>query len=196
MLKDLLDGSIKDICLDDQQDVYVPVPTDMFLWAGGDAGTDVDENSDQRLVSPSIVLPSGAGAPVLKFWTRFDIEEDTATACYDGAILEVSTDGGSNWAQVANEDLLTLQYNGPVDDGFNNVLAGLDAWCDEQDWIQAVVDLSGFDGETLNFRYRLATDDSVGAGQWHIDDVSVQSCELAPGNLPFDDGFEEPLPPR
>ena len=112
---------------------------------------DVDENSDQRLVSPSIVLPSGASAPVLKFWTRFDIEEDSPTACYDGAILEVSTDGGSNWAQVANEDLLTLQYNGPVDDGFNNVLAGLDAWCDEQDWIQAVVDLSGLDGETLNF---------------------------------------------
>ena len=33
-----------------------------------------------------------------------------------------------------------------------------------------------FGGDTVQFRYRLGTDDSVGIDGWYLDDVKVQSC--------------------
>ena len=40
ILKELHGGTIKDVCLDDQQDVYVPVPTEYFFLAGDGANTE------------------------------------------------------------------------------------------------------------------------------------------------------------
>jgi hypothetical protein len=118
---------------------------------------DTFPESDQRLVSPPIVVPPGVSALTLQFWTTFDIEEGGA-GCYDAGILEYSTDGGTNWTYVDNSMLDTLPYTGEIDDRFNNPLIGLDGWCDVQPWVESVVDLDGLDGETLNFRFRLGTD--------------------------------------
>lgn len=176
------------------QDTWVLNSTDANSPVNSWNADDIDEESDQRLVSPAIVLPPGVSAPSLQFWTTFDIEEQSTNLpnCFDGAILEYSTNGGSSWTQVDNSMLQTLPYMGEVDDGFDNPLQGLQAWCNTQPWIESVVDLTGLEGETLNFRFRLGTDRSVGAGLWHVDDVVVQSCETEAGNLPFSHGFEEP----
>ena len=69
-----------------------------------------------------------------------------------------------------------------------NPIGGDNAWCgDPQDWLQSVVDIDAWAGQTVRFRFRLATDSSVDHPGWWIDDVSVQSC--ADPNL-FADGFE------
>lgn len=156
---------------------------------------DIGEVSDQRLVSPQIAVPDGVSALTLQFWTRFDIEENQGDPpnCYDGAILEYSTNGGANWTQVDKGMLDTLPYTGTVNLNFDNPLAGLPAWCNTQGWIKSVVDLGGLEGENLNFRFRLGTDDIFAVGPWHIDDVVVQSCEPeGPGEYEFEDGFEDP----
>lgn len=150
---------------------------------------DVASVSDQLLVSPPIAVPGGVSSPTLQFYTRFDLEEDGAN-CYDGGILEYSTDGGASWAQVANDRLLTLPYTGTVNSCCDNPLQGLQAWCNTQDWTRAVVDLGGWQGQTLNFRFRLGTDFTMAAGPWHIDDFAIQSCELESPNLEYKDGFE------
>ena len=62
-----------------------------------------------------------------------------------------------------------------------------------QDWTRTVVDLTGLDGETVQFRYRIGTDSSVAADDWHIDDVRVQSCIVVEEEI-FADGFETPTP--
>jgi len=143
--------------------------------------------SDQRLVSAQVAVPGGVSALTLQFWTRFDLEGDDPE-CFDGGILEYSTDGGTNWTQVENNRLQTLPYTGLIDDTFDNPLGGLQGWCDVQAWTRSVVDLSGLEGQNLRFRFRLGTDDDFDAGPWHIDDVAVQSCEAS--TLPFLDGFE------
>jgi len=154
---------------------------------------DYDNTSDQRLVSPQVVVPPGVDSLTLQFFTRYDIEEqqNNLPNCYDGAILEYSTNGGANWTQAGNAMLETLPYSGTVSNCCNNPLQGLQAWCNTQDWVESVVNLSGFEGESLNFRFRLGTDSTVAAGLWHIDDVIVQSCETGNGGeLPWGNGFE------
>jgi hypothetical protein len=139
-------------------------------------GVDVANVSDQVLDSPPIAIPVGQQPVSLSFWNHQTLEDRTG-GCYDGGILEVSTDGGSNFTQVANTNLLTDPYDGPMSNGFSNPLADLDSWCgDPQDWLNSVVNLADYEGETVIFRFRLGTDSSVDREGWYIDDVKVQSC--------------------
>jgi hypothetical protein len=135
--------------------------------------------TDQRLVSPAVVLPVGENPVVLKFWHLPNLENSGTTACYDGGILEVSTDGGSTWTQVPNANLLVGSYTGAVSGSFGNPLAGLNAWCGPttQPYIQTIADVSAYAGQTVQFRMRIGTDSSVGRTGWDVDDVMVQSCQ-------------------
>jgi hypothetical protein len=144
--------------------------------------------SDQRLVSPAIALPAGENPLTLRFWNRQVMELRTGGGCWDAGILEISTNGGSNWTQVPNANLLTDPYDGAI--GSGNPLAGLSGWCgDPQDWLNSIVDISAYAGQTVRLRFRVGTDSSVGREGWTIDDVAVQSCQ-APS--PYDvDGSGE-----
>ena len=134
--------------------------------------------SDQRLVSPPIALPAGENPITLKFWNRQVMEPRTG-GCYDGGILEVSTNGGGAWTQILDADLLTDPYDGLVSSSYSNPLANLRAWCgDPQDWLNSLVDVSDYAGQTVQFRFRLGTDNGVGREGWSIDDVVVQSCQV------------------
>ena len=132
--------------------------------------------SDQRLVSPAVVLPTGQNPVVLKFWHLPNMENSGTTACYDGGILEVSTDGGTSWTQVANANLLVGPYTGLVSASFSNPLAGLQAWCNGTVYIQTIADVSAYAGQTAQFRLRLGSDTSMSDAGWDVDDVVVQSC--------------------
>jgi len=150
--------------------------------------TDPTAVSDQRLVSPAVLLPSGQNPIVLKFWHVPNLEASGTTACFDGGILEVSTDGGTIWTQVANANLLVGPYRGAVSGSFSNPLAGLSAWCGTTTYMQTIADISSFAGQTAQFRMRLGSDNSVSAPGWDVDDVVVQSCSTLTGL--FSDGFE------
>lgn len=144
--------------------------------------------SDQRLVSPSVVLPAGQNPVTLQFWNHQTMESRTG-GCYDGAILEISTNGGSTWTQITS-GLLTDPYDGPVSTGFSSPIGGLNAWCgDPQDWLNSVIDLNAYAGQTVSFRFRMASDSSVSRvpDGWYLDDVKVQSCFT---DLIFEDGLE------
>ena len=131
--------------------------------------------SDQLLLSPAVVLPANEASPTLKFWNYQHIES-AGEACNDGGILEIATDGDA-WTQLDNE-LLTDPYDGPILSGSANPLAGSRAWCgDPQDWLNSVVDLNAYAGQTVQFRFRLATNSSLDRAGWTLDDVVVQSCQ-------------------
>jgi len=150
---------------------------------------DSPEVTDQRLNSPDIQLPTET--PVtLQFWNWQEIE-DSFSGCYDGGVLEISTDAGATWTQLSTGVMQTDPYDGPISTSFSNPLAGEDAWCgDPQDWLRSVVDLDTYAGQTARFRFRLATDTSAGRTGWVIDDVAVQAC-VPDGMVPlFQDGFE------
>ena len=133
--------------------------------------TDVTTISDQRLRFAGVVLPTETPL-TLQFWNWQQMEDKTG-GCWDGGIVEISTDGGSNWTYLQTTVMQTDPYDGPV-----TGLGGLSGWCgDPQDWLQSVVDLDAYAGQTARFRFRLGTDSSVGREGWYVDDVYVQSCE-------------------
>ena len=142
-----------------------------FSWRGQDVAT----LSDQRLVSPAVVLPTGQLPLTLQFWNHQTFEPNGG-GCWDGGLLEISIDGGTTFTQITS-GLLTDPYDGPL--GTGNPAAGLSAWCgDPQDWLESVVDLAPWAGQTVRFRFRATTDGSVGRAPdgWYLDDVKVQSC--------------------
>jgi hypothetical protein len=145
--------------------------------------------SDQRLVSPAIAIPAGFTPVSLKFWNWQHMETRTG-GCYDGGILEVSTNGGTTWTQLGGASLLTDPYDGPVSASFGNPLANLNAWCgnNPQPYLNSIVDISSYAGQTVQFRFRLGSDNSVSRPGWYIDDVVVQVCS----DLIFKDGFQTP----
>ncbi len=141
-------------------------------------GLDSASVSDQRLVSPAVALPVGQNPVVLKFWHLPSLE-DSSTGCYDGGILEISTDGGSTWTQVPNANLLVGPYTGAISSSFSNPLGGLQGWCGGTVYINTIADVSAYAGQTAQFRLRLGTDTSFGDTGWDVDDVTVQSCMAA-----------------
>ena len=136
----------------------------------------------------AIVLPSGQDPVVLEFWNSQSLQANGATGCFDGGIVEISINGGSTWIQVPAVDLLTDPYDGPLAAG--NPLAGVPAWCgDPQAYLNSIVDVSTWAGQTAKFRFRLASNSSTArTAGWNLDDVLVQSC-LVDLTI-FVDGFE------
>lgn len=139
------------------------------------------QSNDQPLVSPAIVVPSAAQQPIsLTYQVRHVFEADGATGCWDGAILDISTNGGSTWTQL-NGELLTDPYDGTSSGGTNPVGAGVPMWCRSASGaVTSVVNLNAYAGQTINLRYRSTGDDNTGGTEPNgiqIDDIRVYGCQ-------------------
>ena len=158
---------------------------------------DLPAAADQRLISPAFVLPVGQDPLSLIFWNDQTMEDRTG-GCYDGAVIEISTDGGTTYTPMNGALMLTDPYDGPIN-GTSNPLNGNNGWCgDPQAYLRSVVDLTTLAGQTVQFRFRAGSDTSVGRVPhgWYIDDVTIQSCVAVPVvDLIFADGFELPPAP-
>jgi choice-of-anchor B domain-containing protein len=150
--------------------------------------------TDQRLTSPAITLPTGQNPLTMQFWNYQNIESQGGEGtkhllgCWDGAIAEISTDGGSSWTYLPSTVMLTDPYDGAVDGSAGNPLAGLNAWCGQpQPWLNSVVDVGAYAGQTVRFRFRLGTDVGMGTEGWYVDDYLVQSCVAQVPNLTVGD---------
>jgi serine protease AprX len=148
--------------------------------------------SDQRLTSPAIAVPANLSLPTLRFFHAVNLETNDEGGCWDGGLLEISTDGGASYTQILGTALLTQPY---IDDApTGNPLSGKPIWCGEAlPWQLNVVDLSAYAGQSVNLRWRLGTDSAVGTAPdgWRVDDVVLGGCEPIRQVIEvFGDGFE------
>jgi hypothetical protein len=147
--------------------------------------------TDQRLVSPPVALPAGQAPLSMQFWNYQVLESQSSehtVGCWDGAIVEISTDNGANWNQLPATVLLTDPYHALVASGAGNPLSDLYAWCgNASPWVDSVVDLNAYAGQTARFRFRLGTNATVGTDGWYVDDFAVQSCKALVPSLSVSD---------
>ncbi len=138
-------------------------------------------SNDQPLISPPITLPAAAQSPLQLTYRTFHVfETEGANQCWDGGLLDISTDNGTTWAPI-NSQLLTDPYDGTSAGGANPVGAGVPMWCRSVGGARtSVVDLNGFAGQTIRLRYRATGDDNTAAALpngFEIDDIRVFGCQ-------------------
>ncbi len=137
--------------------------------------------TDSRLWTANPVS-LGAGS-TLTFWHIHQFESS-----YDGAVLEISTNGGATWTDLGPY-ITANGYNGTISTCCSNPLAGRDAWVDDlTTWTQVEVDLSVFAGAEVLLRWRIGCDSSISDVGWYIDDVEV-TAPLPPNPPPDLEAF-------
>jgi hypothetical protein len=147
-------------------------PNDAFV-------SDTSVISDKRLDTRPIVI--GAGPAQLSFRNNYDFEYDPppAEVFWDGGVLEVSINGGPFLDVIdpaIGGSFVSGGYNGVIDDSAENPIAAQQAWGASTAglYINSVVNLGpNVVGQTIVLRWRMGTDQAIGAPGWRIDTVVV-----------------------
>ncbi|MFL6276911.1 MAG: S8 family serine peptidase, partial [Blastocatellia bacterium] len=139
---------------------------------------DVNCITDNYLVSPAINITSGTA--VLTFRNAFNLE-----AGFDGSVLEVTTDAGATWADITSAGIggsfVSGGYNRTISVNFSSPIAGRQAWSAlsggttaTPTYITTMANMgASLAGKTIQLRWRVASDSSVGAtGQW-VDTITI-----------------------
>jgi immune inhibitor A len=122
-------------------------------WWGGSA----DDLSNT--LTRTVDLSAATTSATMSAWAKYDIEAD-----YDALFGEVSTDNGVTWNQVG---LLADGVSGEAP------VAGVEPSYGSSVWTPISYDLSAYKGQSVQFRFRYATD-----GGLHFDGPFLDDLEL------------------
>ncbi len=131
-------------------------------------GPDPASASDQTATRAAPVIPPADKTTYLLFNHAYDAE-----ANWDGGKVEYSTNGGGSWIDA-----------GPlfVDNGYNltnsnGPFAGESVFSSRSmGYGSSRIDLTSLAGASVLYRFRFASDASVGGLGWFVDDVRVYTC--------------------
>lgn len=138
--------------------------------------------TDTAVISDKVLDRSGvainSSAPVLSFRNNFNTEFSDGTY-WDGGVVEVSSPNinGGAFTDVTNAlvggSFVSGEYTGTIDSTANNPLADREAWSgDSGGYIDSVINLGpNLNGQTVTLRWRIGTDEAVGAPGWRVDTV-------------------------
>lgn len=128
-------------------------------------GDDITTSSDQYLTMTNPVAIGGNA--IMRFWHHYDTEAD-----WDGGVVEISVNGGA-WTDLGDK-IIQNGYNGTINVNPASAISGQDAYTGNSGgYIETVVDLSSYAGNTVRGQFRMATDAFVGGDGWYVDDVEI-----------------------
>ncbi|WP_437629547.1 M36 family metallopeptidase [Sorangium sp. So ce854] len=147
------------------------------VWRGVDLGS----LSDAALVSPALEV-SATERFVLTFAHRHRFEASDGLH-WDGAVIEISADGGETWEDVAR--YADAGYGGRITSEAGNPLGRRRAYVGESpSWPEldrVAVDLgTAFAGKTVRVRFRVGTDEAAGDTGWELDDIGFAGVTNKP----------------
>lgn len=154
-----------------------PAATNMTTTAWGIPNNSV--TGDRGLISPAITIPANAAAVFLKYDGFHNFEDDGPTGCWDNATLQIKAGVAAGFTTLTGERMFTDPYTGVVSDGEAN--AGEHAWCHKTNPSPraAIVDLDGFNGQSVQLRFRHVSDANTTAAApngMYIDNFTVEAC--------------------
>ncbi|MEM1417874.1 MAG: MYXO-CTERM sorting domain-containing protein, partial [Myxococcota bacterium] len=163
------------------------------VWAAVPSAADPGDMVLRALDAPTItdtavLLPpveaSASEDLVLSFVHTYDFELSDGIL-WDGGVIEITRDGGATWDDVEIPGTLEPGYDGALSNRADNPLSDRRAFGGQNPSFPAedAVTLNfgtRFAGETVQLRFRVGTDQSVGAPGWEIDDLEITgSVDLA-----------------
>lgn len=154
-----------------------PTPLD-GIWFGANGGS----VSDSSLTSPAI--NADATAPVTITFSHKFAFEYSANTYWDGGLIEVSTDAGATWQDIATL-AATSPYNATLTTTSDNPLGGRAAFgrtnMSYPNPDTVTLDLgTKLAGQTFQLRFRIATDGGTGGPGWEIDDIAFTGINGTP----------------
>ncbi len=136
-------------------------------YCGADNVRQYFNSMDASLISPLIQLAPGARL-VYRQWLRTEVEDATHT--WDGAVVELSTDGGLNYTQIAPVGgypyLIVNNLASPFP-FYTPCFGGTGGWQ------QVTFDLGAYAGMGVRLRFRLGSDEFVTDEGWYVDDLAI-----------------------
>jgi Zn-dependent metalloprotease len=153
-------------------------------------GDDVDLASDHRLsLANAVMLPANAR---MSFDHAFEFEHAASTGTsFDGGVLEYSTNG-TTWNDAGPLIDAGQAYSGTFAPG--NVLGSRSGFVRSSAGYTATrLDLAGLSGQSVRFRFRIGTDQSVGSLGWLVDNVRIYTCGTAPPPTSVNDVYPTPF---
>ena len=136
-----------------------------------------------ELFSPSLNVPGSGGS--FSFRNNYITE-----ANFDGMVLEISINGGA-FADIitAGGAFVTGGYNGTISVNFMSPIAGRMAWTgNSAGYITTTVNLpASANGQNIQLKWRMATDNSVAATGVRIDTITGIPCPCTSGEV-WDNG--------
>lgn len=144
--------------------------TQNWSWPNSVLLSDPASSSDTALLSPQYTI--SAGAPTFKLMVEF-YHRRGMEAFFDGGVLEISLNGAP-FVDVTSGDIGgSFSSGGYTHSSLSSgsALAGRAAWSGGSATFEDVVlDIPSLQsGVPFRFRFRLATDNSVGSSGWYID---------------------------
>ncbi|HYO66609.1 MAG TPA: myxosortase-dependent M36 family metallopeptidase [Archangium sp.] len=135
-------------------------------------GPNLGAPSDLRLVTPPLQV-SDTEPLVVSFRHAYDLEFD-ATGYFDGAVIELSNDGGATWVDIGD-----ALYNGTLINPATgkNPLKGRRAFVGTSTGFptlsSATLNLgTTYAGQTVQLRFRIGSDDASARTGWFLDDLA------------------------
>ena len=126
--------------------------------------------SAAALVSPAVSIV-GTDAQ-LSFKNQYNTESG-----FDGMVLEFSTNGGTTWTDIVagGGSFVSGGYNATISSSFSSPIAGRQAWSGSSGgYVTTLVNLpASLNGQSVKFRWLMASDSSVSATGVNVDDVQV-----------------------
>lgn len=131
--------------------------------------------SSTALVSPVVAI-QGTNAQI-SFKNFYSTENE-----FDGMVLEYTNNGGASWTDViaGGGSFASSGYNETISTGYSSPIAGRMAWSGESGgYANTVVNLpAALNGQSVQFRWVIATDTSIGGVGVRIDDVQVLGARV------------------
>jgi hypothetical protein len=154
-------------------------PNGQQSWKCGDTGGgNYSSGEDATLTTDEFNLAENS---MLTFWhwMQAELSQSYPGQCYDGGIVEITTNGGQSWVPITPSSgyPYITRGSGPFGTGVS-VFSGI------HDWEQVYFDLSAYSG-TVQIRFHFGSDGAVEMEGWYVDDIEIRPNEMpeAPENL-------------
>jgi bacillolysin len=128
-------------------------------------GADRTTTSNSAIGRTADLVPPVGATTYLRFRHAFGLEKG-----YDGGRVEYSVTGGASWVDAGS----LFTHNGYTANA--NAIGGNAFTGQSHGYYSSRLDLSSLAGQSVRFRFRLATDSSVGEYGWWIDDIRAYTC--------------------